>query len=278
MKHEITEHGAKGRILWLRDEKKVLGIALDYGIRILHLSCTGCDNLFYTQPEDLSDDLSTPEGWRIYGGHRYWTAPESEKSYYPDNDPVSYELTETGVTLTQKPDPWLGVEKQLRVTFCPDGTLLLLHSIRNVTDKDITCASWGVTTFDGGGKGELLFDGGQPGAYNPQRKISLWGDSCLSDERVLFASDRIFVTHKPLAQSYKIGLYSHSGLAFMENKGQKFCLSFEADAEGTYPDGGCNFELYLDKHVMELEALGQLRTIKPNEQNTHWERWAIEPA
>ena len=177
MKHVISEHHTKGQILWLSDEKKVLGIALDYGIRLIYLSCINCDNLFYEQPEDLSDNLTTPEGWRIYGGHRYWTAPESEKSYYPDNSPISYALNERGVVLTQKPDPWIGLEKSICIEFCTDNSILLTHKIRNTAAEDITCASWGVTTFDSGAEAEIWFDGGTKGAYNPQRTISLWGKS-----------------------------------------------------------------------------------------------------
>ena len=79
-----------------------------------------------------------------------------------------------------------------------------------------------------------------------------------------------------MENSCKLGLYSHSGLAKLKNKGQIFSLAFEADSNGNYPDGGCNFELYLDKNVMELEALGQLHTIEPGKTASHWERWIVE--
>jgi len=275
MTHEIKLHTTKGRILWLNTEHVTMGIALDYGIRILHLSSPGCDNLLYEQPEDLSDGLTTPDGWRIYGGHRYWAAPESEKSYYPDNAPIDYKLTEDGVILTQLPDPWIGLEKQIKIAFSENGSVLLTHSIRNVTDQEISCASWGVTTFSGGCKAEVMFDGGAPGSYNPQRQVSLWGNSALTDERIRFAQDRIYATHLPKETSFKIGIYSCSGTASLTNKGQCFSLCFEADPNGTYPDGGCNFELYLDKNVLELEPLGQLRTLAPNETASHWERWHV---
>lgn len=275
MTHEIKLHTTKGRILWLNNEHVTMGIALDYGIRILHLSCPGCDNLLYEQPEDLSDNLTTPEGWRIYGGHRYWTAPESEKSYYPDNAPIDYELTDDGVILMQQPDPWIGLEKQIQIAFRDDGSVLLTHSIRNVTDREIACASWGVTTFAGGCNAEIMFDGGTPGSYNPQRHISLWSNSALTDERISFSQDRIYATHLPKETSFKIGIFSCAGHACLTNKGQKFSLSFEADPNGIYPDGGSNFELYLDKNVLELEPVGQLRSLAPNEITSHLECWTI---
>ena len=276
MTHEILTHETKGRLLWLRHNDIELAVALDYGIRILHLSLCGMDNLLYEQPEDLSDHLSTPDGWRIYGGHRYWIAPESEKSYHPDNTAVSYTLTQDGVVLTQEEDPWLGLQKQLHIRFCDDGSVLLEHSAKNVTSEEIRCASWGVNTFAGGGNAEIWFDGGTPGCYNPERVLSIWSNSCLTDPRVTFTADRIFAAHMPVETSYKIGIFSRSGLAKLQNKGQQFTLMFEAQADGTYPDNGCNFELFMDRNVMELEALGQLSVVKPGASCRHWERWYLE--
>lgn len=276
MKHEIRSIDHKGSVLWLTHAGTELGIALDYGIRIVHLSCEGMENLFYSQPEDLSDGLTTPDGWRIYGGHRYWTAPESEKSYYPDNDPIEYTLLENGVTLLQKPDPWIGVQKKLTVTFREDGAVLLEHEIKNTTDTPITFASWGVNTFHGADShAEVLFDGGTAGSYVPQRRVSLWGSSALTDPRVRFEQEKICVKHIPSDTSYKIGIFSAGACAKFYNRGQEFTLTFAADRNGTYPDNGCNFELYLDKNVMELEALGQLKTMNPGQTNGHWECWQV---
>ena len=84
--------GRLGNLIWLSDGRTEAAAALDFGIRIVHLSCAGKPNLFYSQPEDLSDGLKTEEGWRIYGGHRFWASPESSRSYYPDNAPVACEL------------------------------------------------------------------------------------------------------------------------------------------------------------------------------------------
>lgn len=277
MKHEIRDIPARGRVLWLSDGSKELGVALDLGIRVLHLSCAGMENLLYTQPEDLSDGLTTPEGWRIFGGHRYWTAPESEKSYYPDRAPVSYELTENGVRLTQQDDPWLKVRKHLDIAFCDDGSIELHHRAENISDSTAEYASWGVTTLDKG-EAKIGFHRGVPGTYNPSRCIALWGDSSPADPRIRFGEDTVFASHKPMDRAFKMGLFSPDGHAQLTNKGQRFTLSFEAKKDGTYPDGGCNFELYMDKHVLELEALGQITALKPGEAAEHWERWEVEPA
>ncbi|MBQ9967982.1 MAG: hypothetical protein IJO88_04595 [Oscillospiraceae bacterium] len=276
MKHEIRDIPGRGRVLWLTDDKTELGVALDLGIRILHLSCAGMEDLLYEQPDDLSDGLSTPDGWRIYGGHRYWTAPESEKSYYPDSVPVAYELTENGVRLTQQDDPWMQIRKRLDIEFMEDGSIELRHSAENISNMTVSYASWGVTTLDRG-EARIGFRRGIPGTYAPSRSISLWGDSSPADPRIRFGEDEIFASHKPMENAFKMGIFSPDGRATLINKGQQFTLSFEAEKGADYPDGGCNFEVYMDLHVLELEALGQLRTLAPGERAEHWERWQVKP-
>lgn len=113
----VREDPRWGRLLWLTDGRTEVAAALDFGIRIVHLACAGMENLFYRQDESLRDGLATGAGWRLYGGHRFWLAPESEQSYYPDCAPVRWSALGEGVLLLQEPDPWLGVEKSLELRF-----------------------------------------------------------------------------------------------------------------------------------------------------------------
>ena len=276
MKHEIRNVGNKGSVLWLTDGKTQVGIALDFGIRVVHLSCAGMENLLYEQPADLSDGLTTEDGWKIFGGHRLWLAPESALNYYPDKDPVSFELLPNGVTVTQQEDPWLKVQKRLTLTFCDDGSIFVAQQITNTSEETKSFASWGVNTLDSG-EAEIFHGAGTPGSYNPERHLSFWGTSSVCDPRIRFEAERIIAKHQPMDTAFKMGVYSREGKAVYKNKNQQFVLSFEADTEKTYPDGGCNFEIYIDKHVLELEALGEICTLKKNESATHWERWMVTP-
>ena len=121
MQIEHRMDAKRGNLIWLSDGRTEAAAALDFGIRIVHLSCAGKPNLFYSQPDDLSDGLATEAGWRIYGGHRFWSSPESTRSYYPDNAPVACELLADGVCLRQRTDPWTGFEKTLILRFLPAG-------------------------------------------------------------------------------------------------------------------------------------------------------------
>lgn len=272
MNSEIRTTERWGRALWLWDDSVEVGVALDFGIRVVHLSCKGMENLYYVQPADLSDKFTTDKGWRLHGGHRMWLAPESTDSYYPDNDPVSYTLEENGVQLLQD-DPWMKLRKRLRITFRDDGTVCLDHSFENMSDRPVTGASWGINTLDGGGVAEICFNGER--GYNPKRVVSLWSYTDLHDPRLHFTAESLTAQHIAMDGYLKLGLYSNPGRAVLRNKGQQLTITFDAQPLERYMDNGCNFELYLCRQFMELETLGTRTEILPGQCACHTEVWQL---
>lgn len=265
-----------GRVLWISNGQTEIVVALDFGIRVVHLSCFGCENLFYEQPVDRSDGFVEKSGWCLYGGHRLWLAPESNDSYYPDNDTVQYTVKDDKILFEQALDPLLQVRKRLQIAFNDDGSICVLQQIENASDAAIHGAAWGVNTLDAGGVAEISFGCQNCGSFNPQRVISLWSDTNLSDPRLQFEKDRLLARHLPMKDYLKIGLYCNPGKAVFVNKGQRFELTFGAEAFELYPDNGCNFELYMCIQFMELESLGKMTTILPGQCATHTEVWRLD--
>ena len=277
MKSEIRNTQQWGKVLWLENGAVEIGVALDFGIRIVHLSCKGMENLFYEQPTDRSDSFTTEEGWILYGGHRMWLAPENTQSYYPDNAPVSYTMLEDGVLVEQEEDPWKKEKKSLQIRFMEDGSVELLHSFQNTSDDTVIGASWGINTLSGGGVAEICFNGER--GFNPKRVVSLWGHTDLHDPRVKFHKDGVTATHmESITDYFKIGLYVQPGEVVLTNKGQKMTIQFAAEPMDAYMDGGCNFELYLCSKFMELETLGTRTEILPGKTAQHREIWQLSPA
>ena len=276
MKTYLTADGEYGRLLWMTNGSVEAAAALDHGLRIMVLRCVGMENILYRQPDDLSDGLVTQQGWRLYGGHRFWTSPESDESYYPDNDPVTYTIESESVLLTQKADPWTGFCKQLRLSFCDDGALKAEHILTNRNAHPVRAAAWGVTTLKGGGVARIPC-AGQPGGYAPTRSLSLWFDTSLGDSRLSFEKDTVVGRHLPCEQKLKIGVYSPQGRISMENAGQKLEISFPVHPMERCPDHGSNAELYLDRYIMELETLGEFTELAPGASVTHTEHWYVTP-
>jgi len=264
-----------GRVLWLNNDNLEIGVALDFGIRVVHLSCIGCENLFYVQPNDLSDGFVTDSGWKLRGGHRIWMAPESDDSYYPDNSPVSYEIDGNSVLICQDVEAFLGIRKSLRITFLEDGGVQLEQSIRNDSDHAIDGASWGVNTLDGGGTAYINFTNQDKKGYTPHRVVSLWSDTNLHDPRLTFEKERLVAHHMPMPNYLKLGLYCIEGKAVLENKGQRLIITFDSKPLNQYPDNGCNFELYMCSKFMELETLGTKAHMLPGESTSHIENWYL---
>lgn len=274
----VKETSTWGHVLWLCSENAEIGVALDFGIRIVHLSYPGCENLYYVQPSDLSDGFITDGGWKLYGGHRLWMAPESDDSYYPDNAPVSYELFDNGVVITQDCDPVLGIQKFLRLTFLDDCGVCLEQGFKNVSDHVIDGASWGVNTLDAGGKAFISFTNQDKKGYTPHRVVSLWSDTNLHDPRLSFEKKGLTAQFMPLPDYLKIGLYCLEGNVVFENKGQRLILRFDSQPLSAYPDNGCNFELYMCSKFMELETMGTKAHLLPGESTAHIETWYLTKA
>ena len=276
MKTHIDCSSRHGRLLWLTNGSIEVSAALDYGLRIMVLRCVGMENVLYHQPDDLSDGLSTEKGWRLYGGHRFWTSPESDNSYYPDNDPVEYVIEEDSVLLTQKTDEWTGFKKQIRLSFCDNGSLKVEHVLTNCNAYPLKVAAWGITTLKGGGVAKIPVEG-SVGGYVPNRTLSLWFDSSLNDNRLSFENDCIIGRHLPCEKKLKIGAYTPQGEISMTNLGQKLEIFIAAHPIEDCPENGCNVELFLNKHIMELETLGELKTIPSGATVKHVEYWHLAP-
>lgn len=275
MTHEIRIAENNTHVLWLTDGNTEVGVALDYGIRVVHLSHAGMENLFYQQPDDCSDGFTDENGWRLYGGHRLWLAPETDQTYCPDNDPVEYTIYENGVELRQKEDPWLKVVKTLEIRFQHDGSIELTHGIKNTGDQPRTASLWGVNTLSPNGRAQVCFSGPKPGDFAPHRVVALWSDTSMADPRLTWTKDGLLAQHAPSEDYFKLGLFTRDGFATYENKGQRLELSFQAFQPEQYSDLGCNFELYMNSFFMELETLGIRHILDPGESAYHRECWNV---
>jgi hypothetical protein len=263
-----------GRCLFIDGGAVTVIASLDFGIRILGLCPSGGENLFYEQ-EKGADYLCTKEGWRVHGGHRLAFAPESEKTYWPDNAPVRYSILEDGVRLEQEKDGFLNVEKTVELQFT-DGGLTVDHIIRNAGDAAITGAPWAITEVAPGGAMTMPWKSPPDFTAVPERFVSLWNTTSLADKRVTFTENAVEIRQLPLEDYFKVGFFSFDGVVHYQNKGYIFTKSAQTMTGAAYPDNGVNVEIFACKYMMELETLGPLSALEPGASCKHREKWRIK--
>lgn len=273
MNTSVKIHPVFGNTLFATNGNIELGIPLEFGLRIGYLSYCGSDNLFFEQPLDMKE-LSTGDGWRVRGGHRLWLAPENEKDYYPDNDPISYEISENSVSLYQKTDSWLSVNKSFTIKFIDNSSVEVIHKVKNLSGKERRCSLWSITSMAPGGEEYIPLHYRENG-YDHLHRVSMWDYTSLGDERACYKRDSITLTHAPLKEKYKIGIGHPAGAVCYKNKGVEFKKSFNIYSEKEYPDGNVSFETFMCAHMVEIESLSPYVNLKKGEEAEHREIWKL---
>lgn len=268
MTHTFREHPVYGLCLFIDNGVVEAGIPLQFGLRIGHFSFKGEKNVFFEQPRDMTA-FTTEEGWRIYGGHRMWLAPESAQVMFPDNQPISYVFDGDTLILSQKEDPWLKVIKQFLITL--EGSCMhITHRVTNTADKLRECSLWGISVMAPGGVETINFERRDDG-FDPWHRISMWDYTNLGDPRASYTRDQIQITHLPMEERYKIGVGHPFGPVSYENGDTVFVKYFSVDTTKAYPDGNVSFETFFSKYMVEVESLSPLVTIQPGESEDYTE-------
>jgi hypothetical protein len=286
---EEVPYGGWRRNLRLANGDAELVITLDVGPRVIRYGAPGAPNLLAEAADQLGK--AGEPGWMPRGGHRLWTAPEDEhRTYAPDNGPVAYMTLPDRpgeVRVTQPPDQPYGVQKEIDFALAPSGSgVRLVHRITNVGKAPIEVSVWALTVMPPGGTAVVPLPAKRPHPGSmPTRKasdywasqvIGLWSYLDLKDPRLDLGTRFVTVRQDPQAKTqFKLGLSHESGGLGYWRDGDLFVKWVDYQAGATYPDRGCNFQVYTDPNILEVETLGPLVTIEPGQKVEHVERWAF---
>ena len=156
-----------------------------------------------------------------------------------------------------------------------DSTVTVTHRITNTGAWDAEFAPWAITVMSPGGL-EIIPQPKREAGMVQNRILALWPYSDMSDSRVSWGRD--YITLRSVTgevDSFKFGINSEHGFSAYFNHGNMFIKRFSPVQGGTYPDGGVSYETYTDKFVLEMETLGELKRVKPNETVGHTETWSL---
>lgn len=275
------QHERWGECLHVENGTYEVIVPLTFGIRIMHFSLCGQENVLFEDREGAirqegeAFQAFGSDGWLLRGGHRLWASPESyPRTYTPDDRSIEYVRTESGVRLIAPIEPWTQCAKEIELIFRQDG-VVLVHRIGNKGAWPIQLAPWAITVMAPGGTAVVPQVTRDTGLL-PNRSISLWPYAAMNDERVLWGERDIEVKQLAhLKQAFKFGMLQEEGKASYIRNGVVFEKRYEPIPDAVYPDGGCSFELYTNEHILELESLGPLVTLEPEAVAVHQEVWSL---
>ncbi|MCM1991736.1 hypothetical protein [Oceanirhabdus seepicola] len=265
----------KIRSIEIKNQFYKLYVALDFGIRILSFQTNHGENFL---GEDIPIEMDVyDDKWRMYGGHRLWHAPEAyPRTYIPDNKPVNFNILDDCVEIIQDVELHTNIQKRILIRFINDGREVEIKNI--ISNKNvwkIRTAAWALTVMRKGGEALIPLSKRQE-KFLSTRHLEVWPYTDLNDKRLNLEKDFIYLEQRDdIEEPFKLGTNNEEGWAGYKLGEEVFIKRFEHELGKIYPDNGCSFEVYTNKHILELETLSPIIDIEPNESIEHTEIWSI---
>lgn len=284
---EIASHGWT-RNLRLANETAEIIITTEVGPRIIDYRLHDGGNVFKLYDDELGS--TSESSWVMRGGHRLWIAPESNRTYCPDNDAIDYKaLGENHVVLHPKVESANGIVKSTEVSLHKTSSeVTLVHRIKAIRDLEGPVAAWALSVMSPGGiaivpqpefiphPSDTVDNALTPEALLPNNRIVLWPYTSLADSRFGFTGTNFTVTQRDNTTSAKVGFLHQLGKVAYWVDGCLFTKTIDYQQAAEYPDQGCNFELYTNAEMLELESLSPLKLLKENDTIEHTEHWSLK--
>jgi hypothetical protein len=282
---EEIRHEAYGNCLKFSNRVATVMVSLDYGPRIIHFSLGDGPNLMFFNREpgymkcgpEFDRAFYPGAYWNIRGGNRLWIAPHSfPYAFYPDNDPVGYEMLDGAVRFSPPPRTQIGAQISTEVALDPfEAAVTVHHSVCNISAESKKWAAWSITSVDAGGLEIIPMTRRQTGVL-PNRRIVLWPYTDIQDTRFMLKNQYAILRHDS-AQSapLKMGFNNEDGWACYIVKNMCFTIRFSYVEGAEYPDFGASYETFEDNRMVEMETLSPLRVLQPGESVTLTETWTL---
>jgi hypothetical protein len=278
MKIEMIEYKGWPNCYRLYNPEVDLVVTTNVGPRIIRFGFIGEENQFVEFKEQIGQVGG--EEWRIYGGHRFWHAPEAKpRSYYPDNEPVQIEQLGGFVRIIQPVETTTGIQKEMDISLPANGArATVVHRLRNTNLWAIEIAPWALSVMALGGVTVIPLPPRGSHAENllPTNILTLWAYTDMSDPRWTWGREYILLRQDPKIESpQKIGVMNKEGWAAYARSGNLFVKKFSYQPGEAYPDFGCSTEVFTRFDIMEVESLGPLKQLEPNGVVEFKEDWYL---
>lgn len=274
-----------GRCLEITNSIVRLAVTLDFGPRIIRYSFLDGKNIMFEDTKktfgetnsDMEMVYGTDAMWKIYGGHRLWIAPEDRlRTYYPDNAAITYKLTNTGAVFSPPIQSWTGYGYTFRIDMRDNSSdVIIEHCVTNHGSSNVELSLWPITVLSPGGV-EIVPQPTKNTGYAPRTHLTFWDYVKMTDKRLTWLDKYIILKQDSKSVgNMKFGINSEHGFAMYFNHGNLFVKQFAVNPNGNYPDGGMSFETFTNPLFLEMESLGELKSLSPGETTVHTENWSL---
>jgi len=217
--------------------------------------------------------------YHYFGGHRLWTAPKSVTwSYTPDDYGVTVQEAHNGLKLVGSVDSETHIWKTLTIQMSPKRPFIMIkHKIENRGTEPIRMAPCAITMLRPNSTALLPQQIGtvDKEGFLPNRNFSLWSYSRWDDPRLILGNEFIKVKSDDTKRAFKLGYFNSQGWLGYVFEDVFFVKRFGVRRDEEFPDNGCNAEVYITNRVVELESIGALVDLKPQESVIHTETWEV---
>lgn len=263
-------------------------ITIDLGPRIISFSFVGKNNILHSDREEFApmggkafdNHYFKGAAWESFGGHRLWIAPESlPETYNPDIESVKYEVSGNAVKFIQVPQTANGIQISFEIIMDEDlPSMTIKHYGKNITDAVKNFALWPITVMAKGGVEIIPLNTNDAGLL-PNRNITFWSYSKINDKRLNITDKYITLKQDPTnTDAFKIGTDCNAGLGYYVLGNTVFSKEYTHVLGGNYVDCGASYESYTNETILEFETLSELKSVKPNEQIEHIEKFNLYKA
>jgi hypothetical protein len=275
--HEKVSYGGWANCVRLSNAQVELIATTDVGPRIIRFSFVGSSNVWKEIPEHAGKTGSAE--WRSYGGHRLWQAPgDFNHTYAPDSSPIAHAWDGRSLKLSQPTDA-TGLGTEIEIVLDPERTRVsLLHRLTNRKHTSVELGAWAVTVMAAAGRAIFPEEPYRPHHESllPVRTISMWSYPDMKDPRLSWGTRYIQLRQDPASKvAQKFGPRNMLGWAAYVRQGVTFIMRFPFDRSARYPDMDCNFEVFTNAAILEMESLGPMTRLDPGASVEHAEEWFL---
>ena len=261
-----------------------LVVLADVGPRIVsYRFASGGENIFHEVSEQAG--LSGGGEFRLYGGHRLWVWPEVDRTYFPDNSPVTVSQNERYVSFAapvERAAPGSNLQKELRIRLDERSRISVTHRVTNRDNHSTELALWAPTMMKAGGRAILPLPprvAMDKDHFQSVAPLTLWSFTDFADSRWVLGTEYVQLQQQtnPTGRfpEQMTGVYNPAGWGAYFWNGTLFIKTAPVTIGAPYPDFGCNFELFTNPDFLELESLGPKVQLGPGESASHTESWAL---